>query len=282
MNFKKMFAVFFMALALGACSKVPAGMVGVKFDLYGSDKGVTGEIVGPGRYILGWNEEIYKFPTFTQNYVWTATEDPTSPTDESVTFQDIEGTSINADIGISYYIDGTKADVVFQKYRKGVDEITDLYLRNMVRDSLNRRASSMNAADIYGSGRAALMDQVIQDVRDQVQDLGIIVEKIYWIGSMRLPKNITDAINLKIEATQKAQQRENELKTAEAQAQIEREKARGEADALVITAEGQAKANRLLSESLSDRLVEYKAIQTWDGKLPQVSGGATPFVDLRK
>lgn len=269
------------AFVLGACSKVPAGNVGVKFDLYGSEKGVTGEIVGPGRYILGWNEEIYRFPTFTQNYVWTAGADEGSEGDESVTFQDIEGTSINADIGISYAIDGAKADVVFQKYRKGVDEITDLYLRNMVRDSLNRRAASMDAADIYGAGRAALMDQVIEDVRTQVQDLGIIVEKIYWIGSMRLPKNITDAINLKIEATQKAQQRENELKTAEAQAQIEREKARGEADAKVIQAEGEAKANRLLAESLSDRLVEYKTIQTWDGKLPQVTGQATPFISMK-
>ena len=238
--------------------------------------------MGPGRYILGWNEEIYKFPTFTQNYVWTAGVDDTSPTNESITFQDQEGTEINADVGISYYIDGAKADIVFQKYRKGVDEITDLYLRNMVRDALNRRASKMDASEIYGAGRAQLMDEVIQDVRSQVQDIGVVVEKIYWIGAMRLPEAITKAINSKIEATQRAQQRENELQTAAAQAQIEREKARGEADAVLIQAEGQAKANKLLSDSLTDRLVQYKAQERWDGKLPQVSGGATPFVDLRK
>lgn len=279
MNFKKVLAVVGLSLVLGACSKVPAGNVGVKFDLYGGDRGVTGEVVGPGKYWLGWNEEMYLFPTFSQNYTWALVK---GGENESLTFQDKEGIQLNADLGISYYIESDKADTVFQKYRKGVDELTDVVLRNMVRDALNRHASTMDAEKIFGSDKTALIKAVQEDVAAQVKPLGVVIEKLYWIGSIRLPETLTAAINAKLSAVQKAQQRENELQTAAAQAQIEREKARGEADALVIQAEGQAKANRLLSESLSDRLVEYKAIQTWDGKLPQVSGGATPFVDLRK
>lgn len=267
-----------LIMLTAACSKVPAGNVGVKFDLYGGDRGVTGEVVGPGKYWLGWNEEMYLFPTFSQNYTWALTKG----NNESISFQDKEGINLNADIGISYYIEADKADLVFQKYRKGVDELTDIVLRNMTRDALNRHASTMDAEKIFGSDKTQLMTTVQADIAAQVKPLGIIIEKMYWIGSIRLPETLTTAINAKQSAVQKAQQRENELQTAAAQAQIEREKARGEADALVITAEGQAKANRLVAESLSDRLVEYKAIQTWDGKLPQVSGGATPFVDLRK
>lgn len=281
MKINKAFFVSILCLVLGACSKVPAGNVGVKFDLYGGDKGVTGEVVGPGKYWLGINEEMYLFPTFTQNYVWTADRQDSSPDDESISFQDGEGISINADVGISYFIEADKADVVFQKYRKGVDEITDMYLRNMVRDALNRRASSMTASEIYGGKRGELIDAVLTDVREQVKDLGIVVEKIYWIGSMRLPGNIVQAINAKIEATQKAQQRENELQTAKAQAEIAREEARGKADARLIEAEAQAKANRLLTESISDRLVNYKAVETWDGKLPQVTGDVVPMLNMR-
>lgn len=250
---------------LAACSKVPAGNVGVKFDLYGGDKGVTGEVVGPGKYWLGWNEEMYLFPTFAQNYSWTAGNDVTSPGDESISFQDREGTQINADIGVTYAIDGAKADTVFQKYRKGVDEITDVYLRNMVRDALNSETSKLDVSEIYGPGKEELMQRVTQRVKAQVQDIGIVVEKIYWIGAMRLPPQITTAINAKIEATQKAQQRENELQTATAQAQIERERARGEADARVIAAEGEAKANRLVAESISSGLVSYIEAQRWNG-----------------
>jgi regulator of protease activity HflC (stomatin/prohibitin superfamily) len=282
---KKLFksAILIASVALlAACSKVPAGNVGVKFDLYGGDKGVTGEVVGPGKYWLGWNEEMYLFPTFAQNYVWTADNDPTSPTDESITFQDREGTQIDADIGITYAIDAAKADVVFQKYRKGVDEITDTYLRNMVRDALNSETSKMDVSEVYGPGKEELMQRVTQRVQNQVSSIGILVEKIYWIGAMRLPPQITGAINAKIEATQKAQQRENELQTATAQAQIEREKARGEADAKVIAAEGEAKANKLVADSINPNLIAYIEARTWNGSRATVIGGGTPIVDTRK
>ena len=285
MNISRKLKSAFLIAAVGllaACSKVPAGNVGVKFDMYGGDKGVTGEVVGPGKYWLGWNEEMYLFPTFAQNYVWTAGNDSTSPTDESISFQDREGTQINADIGVTYAIDGAKADTVFQKYRKGVEEITDIYLRNMVRDALNSETSKLDVSEIYGPGKEELMQRVTARVKAQVQDIGIEVEKIYWIGAMRLPPQITTAINAKIEATQKAQQRENELQTATAQAQIEREKARGEADAKVIAAEGEAKANKLVAESISSGLVAYIEAQRWNGSRATVIGAGAPIVDTRK
>lgn len=271
------FLIIVAAFVLGACTKVPAGNVGVKFDLYGGEKGVTGEVVGPGKYWLGWNEELYLFPTFSQNYTWALQKG----NNESISFQDKEGISLNADIGIAYFIEADKADTVFQKYRKGVDELTDIVLRNMTRDALNRHASNMDAEKIFGADKTKLIQAVQEDVSQQVKPLGIVIEKMYWIGSIRLPETLTAAINAKLSAVQKAQQRENELQTAAAQAQIEREKARGEADALVIQAEGQAKANRLVSDSLSDRLVQYKTIQTWDGKLPHVTGQNTPFINIK-
>ena len=263
---------------LSACTKVPAGNVGVKFDLYGGDKGVTGEVVGPGKYWLGWNEEMYLFPTFTQNTVWTKDSVPGSETDESITFQDKEGTQINADVGISYAIKADKADTVFQKYRKGVDEITDTYVRNMVRDAINSETSTMDVADVYGPGKEKLMSNVTERVRLQVSDIGIIVEKIYWIGAMRLPPTITTAINSKIEATQKAQQTQNEV-----------ERTRAEAEKRLIESRSQAEANRVLNASITSDLIRLKelevqqtAIEKWNGQLPTTVAGTTmPFISVK-
>jgi regulator of protease activity HflC (stomatin/prohibitin superfamily) len=151
----------------------------------------------------------------------------------------------------------------------------------MVRDALNAETSKMGVEQIYGAGKEELMQKVTARVQTQVRDIGINVEKLYWIGAMRLPSAITAAINAKIEATQKAQQRENELQTAKAQAEIEREKSRGEADALVIAAKGEAEANRLRREALSQELVQYTLAQRWDGKLPQVTGASTPLLNLK-
>ena len=94
-----------------------------------------------GRYCIGFNEDLYLFPTFTQNYVWTQNKAEGSPNNESITFQTTEGMSVNADVGISYHIKPSKVTTVFLKYRKGVDEITDIFLRNIVRDALNTAAS---------------------------------------------------------------------------------------------------------------------------------------------
>jgi len=49
-----------------------------------------------------------------------------------------------------------------------------------------------------------------------------------------------------------------------------------------LRALSQAKANDALSKSISPILVQYKSIEKWNGILPQVSGGAVPFIDLGK
>lgn len=271
-----------LAMSAVACTKVPAGNVGIKFDLYGGDKGVTGEVVGPGKYWLGWNEEMFIYPTFSQTSQWTADSRHGSETDESITFQDRDGTQMNADVGLTYAIAADKADTLFEKFRKGTDEITDIYLRNMVRDAMNNEAAKMEVTEIYGAGKEQLMARVSELVKSQVAPFGINIEKVYLMGAIRLPPAITQSINAKTEATQKALTRENELQTAKAQAEIEREKARGEADARLIAAKAEAEANRMITASISQTLVDYKALDRWNGTLPQVTGGATPFIDLRK
>jgi hypothetical protein len=47
-----------------------------------------------------------------------------------------------------------------------------------------------------------------------------------------------------------------------------------------MRAKAEAEANRLLTQSLSAPLMEYKRLEKWDGKLPQVTGGATPMISL--
>lgn len=267
-----------LTMLVGACSKVPSGHVGVKVHLLGGAKGVDTEELGTGRYWVGINEELHLFPTFTQNYVWTKDSVKGSETDESISFQTRQGLTVNADVGISYRIDPTKVTDIFQKYRKGVDEITDLYLRNMVRDALVETASRLDIESVYGEGKGDLMDAVEKQVRSQVSDLGIIVEKVYWIGELRLPPTVVASINAKIEATQKAQQRENEVQRAKAEAQIKIEDARGEAESVRIRAESQAQANERLARSITPTLVQYNAVDRWDGKLPTFSGDGANFL----
>lgn len=262
-----------LVLGLAACSQtVPAGHVGVKVYMLGGSKGVDHEVLGVGRYWIGYNEQLFTFPTFMQNYTWTASPTEGNTDDESFTFQTKEGLSVNTDIGISYEIDPTKVSLIFQKYRRGLDEITHTFLRNSVRDALNKSASNMLVEDIYGPKKGDLLTAAQNSVQKDVEPVGIKIDKLYLIGAMRLPENVMAALNSKIQATQKAMQSQNEVVQA-----------RAEAEKAIAIAHGEAEANRQKQLSITPALIQYEAVQKWDGVLPNMigSGTAIPFINVK-
>lgn len=294
MNYKKILPVAVLLLGT-ACERIPAGYMGVKVNLYGSEKGVAETALGVGRYFAGWNTEIYTFPTFLQNHAWDR--------QHQITMQTTEGLSIQTAAGITYSIRPENVVKVFQKYRLGIDEITDTFLYNMVRDSMNAVSSTMTIEHIYGSQKEIFISKVNELVKAQAILNGIDVEKIYLIGSLQLPDSVVSSINLKIEASQNAMKVENEVATVRAEAQktvVEAEaKARravieaeaeakkviveGEATArqILVTGEAQAKANKLLVQSLTSEFIQYQSILKWNGALPTTTtGGAVPFINL--
>lgn len=280
----KILAVGICALSLTACNRVPAGYRGVIVNLYGNEKGVSEQSVGVGRYYLGWNKEMYLFPTFLQNRAWTD--------GQAITMQTSEGLTITTDAGITYQIEPDNIVKVFTKYRLGINEITDTFLHNMVRDAMNEVASLMTVDQIYGVKKEQFIKQVNAIVIKDALANGINVDKIYLIGSFVLPHSVMNSINTKIEASQNAVKVENEIATSRAEAQktiVDAEAAarraviQAEANAKQITlnAEAQAKANTILAQSLSKEFVQYQAIVKWNGVLPTTNAtGAMPFINI--
>lgn len=284
-----------MAFTLIGCGRVPAGHRGILVNMLGGERGVDARELGAGRYFIWpFTQELYIFPIFQQNVVWAD--------GKAITFQTREGLSVNGDFGISYVVVADSVSSIFQRYRIGLDEITDLYLRNEVRDALNLIASEMDIEAVYGAGRQLLIRRVDSTVKANIRGMGITVDRIYTIGDFRLPPRVVQAINAKIEATQLAQQRENEVREAEAEAQKQQAKARGEsesamireraqaditllrakakAEALALEAKAEADANELRMRALSPPLLQYELIKRWNGTLPAVTGGSVPLLDI--
>jgi regulator of protease activity HflC (stomatin/prohibitin superfamily) len=84
------------------------------------------------------------------------------------------------------------------------------------------------------------------------------------------------AIEAKVEAEQKKLTAERDLERIKVEAEQALAKARGEAESL------KAKRLEITPELLRLRQLENEAdaIKKWDGRMPQVTGGATPFVNL--
>lgn len=260
-RYLKLTALAASILSLAACSKVPAGYRGVIVNMYGTDKGVSEQSVGVGRYYLGFSKEMYEFPTFLQNHTWSSSD--------QIIMQTSDGLTISSDVGITYSIEPDNVVKVFQKYRTGIDEITNVFLRNMVRDAMNTVASTMSVEDLYGSNKSQFMDRVNVMVKEEATEQGIFVDKIYLVGTLNLPETVTESINSKIQATQNAMKVENEIATANAEAQK-----------TIIQASAQAKANLILSQSLTPEFIQYQTLQKWNGVLPQVTSNAVPIISI--
>ena len=92
-----------------------------------------------------------------------------------------------------------------------------------------------------------------------------------------------EAIQKVVNAQNVLEQAKIEKQTAEVEAEKARVKAKGEADAALIEAEGQAQANAKLQGSLTEQIIRQRAIDKWDGKLPQyeMGNGASTILNLK-
>jgi regulator of protease activity HflC (stomatin/prohibitin superfamily) len=116
-------------------------------------------------------------------------------------------------------------------------------------------------------------------LQKRLDPYGIMVKQ-FTLNEFRAPKAVMDAISLKNVMQQQALTAQNELQKNTFQAQGDSIKAAGRAKAILTEAEAQAKANELLSRSITGSLVQYEMAKRWNGQMPQVTGGAMPMMQL--
>ena len=256
------------AYLLNSITTVPAGYVGVRVNLY-ADKGVDNEVVGTGRYFLGINEQLYRFPTFNQLISY----------EEPFTFQTSDAMDVRARVGVEYNILPEKAATIFQTYRKGIEDITEINLRQYISDALIKHAAAMDINELTQGGKTALLDGVLKELRGKLDPVGIRVVKLSWVTDLIYPEQVKESINAKIEATQRALLRENEVAQSKAEAQKRIEEARGIAESTRLRAQAEADAIAIKARALRDNpdVIQLNAIEKWDGKLPQMMTADAPM-----
>src|SRR3989442_1645251 len=109
----------------------------------------------------------------------------------------------------------------------------------------------------------------------------IVVDDIYF-ANVRFSPEYEKAIEAKQVAQQQVETQKQVLAQREIEAQQKVATAKGEAESILVVAQEQAKANEVLAHSFTPILVSYKGIERWNGILPQVSGGAVPFIEVGK
>lgn len=171
---------------------ISPGYVGVVVNMFGSEKGVDKHELSVGAHFIAPWKVVHKFPVFEQNHLWDGRQ--------QFTFQTADGLVVHADIGITYHLQPEKIYLLFARYRRGMDEITDVFIRNYTRDAINKCASKLKIEDLYGTAKEKFMDNVQDLVKADLEELGIVIERIYIVGTMHFPEGVVKALNAKIEA----------------------------------------------------------------------------------
>ena len=57
--------------------------------------------------------------------------------------------------------------------------------------------------------------------------------------------------------------------------------ARGQADSILLVAQAQAEANKLITRSLTPQVLEFRKLEKWNGVLPQVTGVGSALINLK-
>jgi len=194
---------------------------------------------------------------------------------------------VSTTIAVNYHVDPGQVNTVYQSLRL---EYADRVIAPAIQESVKAGTAQFSAEELIT--KRATVRQVIQDdLLGRLQKYGIVIENVL-IEDFDFSAAFNAAIEAKVRAEQEALEAERILdkKIVEAQqaiavangtAQAIRLVAQANADAILFEAEANAEALRIQKLEVTTLLNQFKAIEKWNGELPQFMGGDTiPFIDI--
>lgn len=177
--------------------------------------------------------------------------------------QDLQ--DVNATIITNYHVDGSKIGELYSTVGTGYK---DRLIDPAIQESFKATTAQYPVSDMV-TKRPELKAKALDLLKARLAKRGIIVEDIS-VTNLKFSAAYAQAIEQKQVAQQQADQ-----------AKYLAEKATNEAAAKVAQAKGEAEAQSIVQQSLTPELLQKMSIEKWDGKLPTVTSGATPFINVK-
>ena len=247
---------------------VPPGQAGIQV-LFGK---VNNEPLPSGLHFINPFSQVVEMEVRTRNYTMTnVAEEGQKRGDDSIAVISSDGLTVKLDATVFYSLQQARLPEI---YRTIGPDVEDRIVRSEIRASLRDAAASLSATELYTSKRQSFVDQVSKALKAAFEARGITLEQML-LRNVILPDQITKAINDKISADQDAQKMAFVL-----------QKEKQEAERKRIEAEGQAKAQQIVSQSLTPQIIENNRIQALreigakGNLIITPMGGATPMIQV--
>jgi len=222
---------------------VQPGQAGVVV-LFGT---VRTQVLPAGLHFINPFSQVVEMEVRTRNYTMSGVADEGQKKgDDSIPVITSDGLTVKLDSTVFYHLEQEYCAKIYE--RIGTD-VEGQILRSQIRTSLRDAAAGLTATELYTTKRMSFVENVSKTLTAAFKERGITMEQVL-LRNVLLPDQITKAINDKIAADQDAQKMAFVL-----------QKERQEAERKRIEAEGQAKAQQIVSQSLTPQIIEYQRIQ---------------------
>jgi regulator of protease activity HflC (stomatin/prohibitin superfamily) len=239
-----------LVVAASSFKVVGPGERGVLFSKFSGIKDVQ---LGEGLHFkLPFFEEIITIDVKVQK----------SQTDARAASKDLQ--NVSSTIAVNFHIDPSRAHKVYQ-------EIGLSFKERIIDPAVQEAVKSVTAhftAEELITRRSEVKDAIKASLTERLKEFNIMVDEFSIVNF-----DFSHEFNAAIEAKQTAEQ-----SALKAKRDLDRIKI--EAEQRITQARAEAESQRLQRETLTPIMLQLRAIEKWDGKLPQVSGGATPFIDI--
>ena len=253
-----------LALSVGGCSpaSVDAGQVGVK-TVWGA---VQPDVYQEGIYLTWVGQDIISMDARMQKKEASATA---SSKDLQV---------VSAVIALNYRIDTAKAPNIYQGIGN-LAQVESNIVDPVLQEAVKTATAQYNAEELI-TQRREVKEAISTYVKQRLEQSFLIVTDLS-IVNFSFDSKYQDAIEAKQVAEQSALTATNDLRRIEVEAKQAEAQALGRANAMLVEARAEAERQALLRATMTPELVQWQAIQKWDGSMPLVLGdGSSAFVDV--
>lgn len=205
---------------------------------------------------------------------WESGENAADSANKAIFAETSDGIGIYVGMNCTAMIEEADAAKFLYRYNNtSLETIIDTDIKKMVEDEFNMAVAQYTSTDLL-SHKSDIMKSVKTNVTNYFKDYGITITVLGLKEGVSYENHdIQDAIDAKFASEQELeiQQNKNEANIAKAQA---------EAEAVLIAAEAQAEANKMLAESLTDKILDQMYYEKWNGELPTVYGADNAIVQV--
>lgn len=249
-----------IAFTIAACfilaKKIPTGYEGVIFSVNG---GVQNNTIREGWHIIPPTKKVKLFTIGNEQLLLTKDEREGSKEDDSFKVSTSDDASIAISFQMSYRF---RQDLLVDTYKKFKGMNGETIVENRVKPVLKSKVSEVTTnysmMDIYSGNRSEINNKLTEYLGAAfINEYGIEVLDASIID-VHPDKKLKQAIDNRVTALQKKQQAQAEQETVRVEAETKMIQAKNEADIKVTEANAKAKANRILSESISENIIKMK------------------------